>query len=68
MKALSYSAPPRAHPVVEPHACFHAIVDLTNDRDHIMWHSKTSEYCPEEGSINGVVRFVKVEKAYVERD
>ena len=31
-----------------------------NDRDHILWHAKTGEYCPEEGSINGVVRFVKL--------
>ena len=33
-----------------------------------MWHTKTGEYCPEEGSINGVVRFGKVDKAYIERD
>ena len=25
------------------------------------------EYCPEEGSINGVVSFDKVDKAYIER-
>ena len=55
---------PRAHPVVEPHACSHAIVELTNVPDHILWHVKTGEYCPEEGSINGVVRFGKVDKSY----
>ena len=54
-KALFHSEPPPAHPVVEPHACSHAIVELTNDRDHNLWHAKTGEYCPEEGSINGVV-------------
>ena len=63
-KTLFHSKPPRAHPVVEPHACSHAIVELTNDRDHILWHAKTNEYCPEESSINGVVRFGKVDKAY----
>ena len=42
-----------------------AIVELTNDRDHFLWHAKTGEYCPEEGSINGVVRFGKVDKAYI---
>ena len=26
------------------------------------------EYCPEEGSINGVVRFGKADKAYIERN
>ena len=41
-EVLLYSAPPRAHPVVEPHACSHAIVELTNDRDHILWYGKTS--------------------------
>ena len=30
-------------------------MELTNDRDHILWHAKTDEYCPEEGSVNGVV-------------
>ena len=40
-KALFHSEPPRAHPVVEPHACSHAIVELTNDRDHILWHALT---------------------------
>ena len=67
-KALFHSEPLRAHPVVEPHACSHAIVELTNDRDHILWHAETGEYCPEEGSVNGVVRFGKVDKAYIQRD
>ena len=40
-KTLFHSEPPQAHPVVEPHACSHAIVELTNDWDHIMWHAKT---------------------------
>ena len=42
------------------------IVESTHDRDHILWHAKTGEYCPEEGSINGVTRFGKVDKAYIE--
>ena len=33
-----------------------------------MWHAKTGEYYPEEGSINGVVCFGKVDKAYIERN
>ena len=41
-EALFYSKLPRAHPVVEPHACSHAIVELTNDRDHILWYAKTA--------------------------
>ena len=65
-KASFHSKPPRVYPFVEPHACSHAIVDLTNDRDHILWHAKTGEYCPKEGSINGVVRFGKVDKTYIE--
>ena len=43
-------------------------MELTNDRDQNLWHAKTGEYCPEEGSINGGVRFGKVNKAYIERD
>ena len=43
-------------------------MELTNDRDHILWHAKTGEYCPKKGSINGVVRFGKVDKACVERN
>ena len=41
---------------------------MTNDRDNILWHAKTGENCPEGGSINGVVRFGKVDKAYMERN
>ena len=58
-KALFHNEQLRVHPVIEPHACSNAIVELTNDRDHIMWHAKTGECCPEEGSVNGVVRFGK---------
>ena len=65
---IFHSEPPRAHLVVEPHACSHAIVELTNDRDRILWHAKTVEYCPEEGSINAVVRFGKADKAHGERN
>ena len=32
----------------------------------IMWYTKTGEYYLEEGSINGVVRFGKVDKAYIQ--
>ena len=67
-KALFHSEPPRAHLVVEPHTCSHVIAESTNDRNHILWHVKTVENCLEEGSINEVVRFGKVDKAYIERN
>ena len=67
-KALFHSKPSRAHSVVEPHAYSHAILELTNDRDHILWYAKTGGYCPEEGSVNRVVRFGKVDKAYIQRN
>ena len=31
-----------------------------------MWHAKTVEDCPEEGSINAVVRFGKIDKADIQ--
>ena len=62
VKALFPSEPPRAHSVVEPYVCSHAIVELTNDRDNILWLDKTGEYYREEGSVNGVLRFGKVDK------
>ena len=37
-------------------------MELTNDQDHTFWHPKAGEYFPEEGSVNGVVRFGKVDK------
>ena len=67
-KALFHSEPPRAHPVVEPHACSHVIVELTNDRDNILRHAKTGECCPEESSVKGGVHFGKVDKAYKQRN
>ena len=65
-KTLFNSKPLQAHPVVEPHACSHAILELTDDRDNILRQAKTGEYCPEEGSVNGVVRCGEVDKAYIE--
>ena len=64
-EVLLYSEPPRAHPVVERHACSHAIVELTNDRDHILWYGKTASTCPGEGSTNRVVRFVPQAHTYL---
>ena len=43
-------------------------MELTNDRDQILWHARTGEYCPEECSIDGVVSFGKIDKAYIERN
>ena len=43
-------------------------MELTNDRDHILRHAKTDEYCPEEGSVNEVARFGKFDKAYIQRN
>ena len=68
MKALFYGKPPRAHPVIESHACSHAIMELMNGRDLILWHAKTGEYRPREGSVNGVVCFGKVDKVYIQRN
>ena len=48
-KALFHSESPRVHLIIEPHACSHAIVELTNERDNILLYAKTGEYCPEEG-------------------
>ena len=62
-KDLFHSQLLRAHPVIEPRARSHAIVELTNDRDQILWHAKMGEYRPEAGSINGFVRFGKVDKS-----
>ena len=41
-KALFYSERPRAHSIVESHACSQAIVELVNDRYHILRHAKTA--------------------------
>ena len=61
-KALFHSEPPQAHPAVEPHACTHAIVELTIGRDHILWYAKTDDYSSKKGSVNEVLRFGKVDK------
>ena len=59
-KALFHSEPPRAHPVVEPRAYSHAIVELTNGHKRFLWHDKTGEYRLEGGSVNGGERYDKV--------
>ena len=65
-KALFYNELHQSHPAIESQACSHAIVRLTNDQDHFQWHAKKGERPSEEGSINGVVRFGKVDKAYIQ--
>ena len=56
-KALFHSKPPQVHPIIEPHAWSHAIMESTNDRDNIWWHAETGGYYQGEGSVNGVLRF-----------
>ena len=56
-KTLIHGEPPRAHVVVEPHTCPHAVVELTDDRNHPLRHAEAGEYCPQEWSVDGVVRF-----------
>ena len=67
-KVVFHSEPPQANPVIEPHACSHAIVELTNDREHVLWHAEMGECSPAEVSVNGVLRFGKVDKAYLRRN
>lgn len=62
-KAVFHSGPPQARTIAEPHACSHAITELTNIRDNILLHTKPAEYCPEESSVNGVVRLTKIDKS-----
>ena len=66
-KALIHSESPKTHSVVESHACLHTILEMTNDQDHFLWHAKTCEYFLEEGSVNGVIRFGNVDKAYIQQ-
>ena len=66
-KALLHSELPRAHPFVESHVCSHALLELINDRDYTLWQARTGEYCPEDGLVNDIVRFDKVDKAYIQR-
>ena len=65
-KALFYNELHQSYPVIESHACSHAIVRLTNDRDHLLRHAKKGERSSEKGLINGLVRFGKVDKAYTQ--
>ena len=66
LKALFHSEAPRAHPVVEPHACSHAIMKMTNNPDNILWYAETGVYFLTEGLVNKVVvRFGKVDQSYM---
>ena len=46
-KAMFHGERTRAHPVVDPCACSHAMVELKNRRDHLLWNAKTGEYSPQ---------------------
>ena len=43
-------------------------MELTNERDKILWHVKMGECFPEDGSVNGVVRFGKTDKTYIQHN
>ena len=59
-KTLFHDEPPRAHAVVEPHACLHAIVELNSNRNHPLRHAEVGEYYPQECSVDDVVRFGEI--------
>ena len=41
---------------------------LADDAEHSRWHTKTSWYSPQEGSVYGVIGFGEVDKAHKRRD
>ena len=43
-------------------------MELTNERDHILWDAKKGDYCSEWSWANGVVRFSKVDQVYIQRN
>ena len=62
-------APPRTNPtdaVIRSHTSSHPIVELLDDCYHLRWYSDASEYLPQEGAVNGVVRLPEVYEAYEE--
>ena len=67
-KAFFHSKPPLSHSVVKPHACSHNIVELTNARHDILQYTKKVEYSTEEGLVNRVIRFAKVDKACLQQN
>ena len=56
----------RALSIITPHACLHAVVELADDGEHSRWHAKTSKDVPQKGSVDGVIRFMEVDKAQVQ--
>ena len=66
-KALLHSESLRVHPVVELHVCLHAIVESTNDRDYIYVTRQHKRVLSGGRSVNGVIRFGMVDKAFIQR-
>ena len=62
-KALFHGEPPRAHALIELYACPHAIVELTNDRNHPLRHTEAGEYRPQECLVDGGIRFGEIDEA-----
>lgn len=50
VKTLFHGELSRALTVIEPRACSHAIVELTDDRNHPLRHAEASACFPQEGS------------------
>ena len=58
--------PIRTDAVIRSHTSSHPIVELLDDCYHLRWYSDASEYLPQEGAVNGVVRLLEVYKAHEE--
>ena len=63
-KTLLHIEHDRALAIIRPHACPHAVVELADDGEHFRWNAKASQDSPQEGAIDGVIGFGKVDKAH----
>ena len=56
----------RTDAVIRSYTSSHPIVELSDDCYYLRWYSDASEYLPQEGAVNGVVRLLEINEAYEE--
>ena len=57
----------RKDTVTRSHTGSHPIMELSDGCYHLRWYSNVREYLPQEGTFNGVVRLLEINRAHEER-
>ena len=51
---------------ISTHASPHAIMEISDNCQHLGWYARACEYLPQQLSVDRVVRFMETDEAHVQ--